>query len=93
MEIQLHHIKQKPCLTRPIYRDGKKPKVMKVYTCNQESIYIIVTNIPSIGVHNELLKLFTIYGEIVENKMLDEYPCKNFCETMLIKFLKIENAR
>lgn len=29
-EIPLHHIKEDVCLTRPRYRDSKKPKVVKV---------------------------------------------------------------
>ena len=66
---------------------------LKVYTCNQESKYLIVANIPSVSVHQQLLKLFSIYGIVEEHKMLDEYPCESFCETMLIKFAKIPNAR
>ena len=59
----------------------------------QESKYLIVNNIPSLGAHNDLLKLFKIYGNILEYKMLDEYPSKEYCETMLIKYEKIQNAR
>lgn len=67
--------------------------ILKVYTCTQESKYIIVTNIPSIGVNQQLLKLFAIYGTIEESNMLYEYPCASYSETMLFKFLKIKNAR
>lgn len=93
MEVLPHHIKPNVCLTRPKYREGKIPKAVKVYTCAQESKYLLVVNIPSIGVHNELVKLFSTYGNIDEHKILDEYPCEKFCETILIKFAKIENAR
>jgi RNA-binding protein 48 len=59
----------------------------------QESKYLVVTNIPSVGAHNDLIRLFKVYGTILEHRMLDEYPCEAFCETMLIKFEKIQNAR
>jgi hypothetical protein len=40
-----------------------------------------------------LVKLFGLYGNLVENKMLDEYPGEEFFETMLVKYEKIQNAR
>jgi hypothetical protein len=57
-----------------------------------------VTRIPTIGAHVELAKLFGIYGQVDEFKMLDEYPAMRiedveFCETALIKFQKIQHAR
>lgn len=52
-----------------------------------------MSQIPSIGVHKELLKLFEVYGKIEDSKMLDEYPCEQLYETILIKFEKIQNAR
>jgi HEPN domain-containing protein len=91
--MEIHHAKQEVCTTRPAYREGKTPKTVKVYTCAQEAKYLIATNVPSLGVHNELVKLFSIYGNIEEHKMLDEYPCEKFCETILLKFAKIECAR
>ncbi len=71
-----------------------------MYTCAQESKFLLVRKIPSIGVHNELVKLFGIYGKIEEHKILDEYPSScddeeddQFTETILVKFFKIQNAR
>jgi hypothetical protein len=49
--------------------------------------------VPAIGISAELIKLFGIYGHIVEHKILNEYPCEEFCEAILIKFEKIEKAR
>lgn len=66
---------------------------LQVYTCSQESKYLLVTNIPSVGAHLELVKLFQVYGNVLEYKMIDEYECDEYCETMLIKFEKIQNAR
>ncbi len=40
MDIEPHHIKSEPCTTRPKYREGKKPKVVKVYKYNYRIIII-----------------------------------------------------
>ena len=54
---------------------------------------MLVTKIPAIGVHLELVKLFKIYGEIEDYKILDDYPSEEFTDTILLKFTKIQNAR
>jgi RNA-binding protein 48 len=68
-------------------------KNLKVYTCAQESNYLLVTKIPAIAVHLELVKLFKIYGDIEDYKILDDYPSEEFTDTILLKFSKIQNAR
>ena len=40
--------------------------VAQVYTINQESKYLIVLNVPALGVVKELLAIFHVYGEIEE---------------------------
>ncbi len=52
-----------------------------------------MTKIPAIAVHLELVKLFKIYGEIEDYKILDDYPSEEFTDTILLKFAKIQNAR
>ena len=39
---------------------------MQVYTVNQESKYLLVTNVHALGVTKELLELFSLYGDIAE---------------------------
>lgn len=39
---------------------------MKVYTINQESRYLLILNIPALGVVKDLLELFSLYGTIEE---------------------------
>ncbi len=42
----------------------------------------------------QLVKLFETYGKIEEHKCLHEYPNEHeFTDTILIKYLKIQNAR
>lgn len=48
----------------PIY--AYSPLYSKVFTVNQESKYLLVMNVPSLGVVEELLALFRVYGEIEE---------------------------
>lgn len=95
-----HHIKDDVCLTRPPYRDGKKPRAVKVYTIAQESKYLLVQNIPSItGVTEQLLPYFNQYGSVEQYWKLDGYTRKDptdndqFLDTVLIKFLQIQQAR
>ena len=65
----------------------------QVYTCAQESKYLLITNIPSVNLDVHMTKLFETYGTIEEHKPLHGYPSEPFCEAFLIKFCKIQNAR
>lgn len=38
----------------------------QVYTINQESKYLMVTGVPSVGATKELLEQFALYGDIEE---------------------------
>ena len=40
--------------------------MFQVYTVNRESKYIVVQNVHALGVKQELLKLFSLCGEIEE---------------------------
>lgn len=93
-----HHLKIPVCLTRPPYRDGRKARAVKVYTIAQESKYLLVQNIPAIaGVMEQLLPYFSQYGTIEQCCKLDGYEREDaetrFCETALIKFGQIHQAR
>lgn len=90
---QDHHLKVPVCLTRPPYRDGKKPRAVKVYTIAQESKCLLVQHIPAIvGVMEQLLPYFSQYGSIEQYCKLDGGEDR-FCETALIKFGQIHQAR
>ncbi|CAF1557032.1 unnamed protein product [Rotaria magnacalcarata] len=95
-----HHLKGDVCLTRPPYRDGKKLRAVKVYTIAQESKYLLVQNIPSVrGVIEQLLPYFNQYGKLEQYWRLDGYERIDsstddaFFDTVLIKFLQIQQAR
>jgi len=84
---------QEVCETRKKYRAGKRETAVKVYTINQESRYLIVQNVPSLGATEDLLKLFSLYGRIDQWRYLDECKMKEeFTEAYWIKFEFIANA-
>ncbi|CAG8749429.1 14076_t:CDS:2 [Gigaspora margarita] len=78
---------------RPKYRAGRKPTAVKIYTVNHESRYLVVENVPALGLSKELLELFSLYGAIEEYRYLDDYPCEKFTDVYWIKFQSIAEAR
>ncbi|CAI2184690.1 5925_t:CDS:2 [Funneliformis geosporum] len=78
---------------RPTYRAGRKPTAVRVYTVNQESRYLVVENVPALGLTKELLELFALYGTIEEYRYLDDYPCEEFTDVYWIKFQSLPQAR
>ncbi|CAG8591481.1 9827_t:CDS:2 [Scutellospora calospora] len=78
---------------RPKYRAGRKPTAVKIYTVNHESRYLVVENVPALGLSKELLELFSLYGTIEEYRYLDDYPCEKFTDVYWIKFQSLNEAR
>ncbi|KAL3498969.1 hypothetical protein ACH5RR_041701 [Cinchona calisaya] len=75
----------------PRYKD--EPPAVRVYTVCDESKYLIVRNVPSLGCGDELLKLFSTYGEVEECKPMDAEDCEPFTDVYWIKFHQVNNAR
>ncbi|XP_048057508.1 RNA-binding protein 48 [Megalobrama amblycephala] len=92
-KVYKHHEQHNVAQTRAKYREGRRPKAVKVYTINLESRYLLVQGVPAIGVMTELVQLFALYGVIEEYRALDEYPAEQFTEVYLIKFQKLTSAR
>ncbi|XP_062982822.1 RNA-binding protein 48 [Elgaria multicarinata webbii] len=88
-----HHAQQAICASRARYREGRRPRAVKVYTVNLESRYLLVQGVPALGVMKELVEQFALYGTIEEYNPLDDYPAEEFTEVYLIKFQKIQSAR
>lgn len=84
----------KPVATnRPRYRSGRKETAVKAFTLNQESKFLIIKNVPALGAQEELMKLFALYGTIVEYRLLDEEEAAEYTDVYWIKFAKVEEAR
>ncbi|XP_078497627.1 RNA-binding protein 48-like [Lissotriton helveticus] len=88
-----HHAQRAACRSRAKYREGRRPKAVRVYTINLESRYLMVQGVPAIGVMNELIEHFALFGTIEEYHALDEYPAEEFTEVYLIKFHRLHSAR
>jgi hypothetical protein len=80
--------------TRLEYRDPKVPKAVCVYTIAQESRYLIVENVPNLGVSNELLERFGQFGHIEEHRILDEHASSSeYTDVYWIKYDTIKSSR
>ncbi|NWI70556.1 RBM48 protein, partial [Todus mexicanus] len=88
-----HHAQLGACESRAKYREGRRPRAVKVYTINLESRYLLIQGVPALGVMKELVQQFALYGAIEEYHALDEYPSEQFTEVYLIKFQKLQCAR
>ncbi|XP_051872022.1 RNA-binding protein 48 isoform X2 [Pristis pectinata] len=93
LEVPQHHRPTQVCLTRPRYREGRRPRAVKVYTINLESRHLLIQGVPAVGVMKELIELFALYGTIEEYFVLDEYPAEEFTEVYYIKYQRLQSAR
>ncbi|KAI3452713.1 hypothetical protein Pfo_009377 [Paulownia fortunei] len=75
----------------PKHKD--EPPAVRVYTVCDESKYLIVRNVPSLGCGDELLKLFSTYGQVEECKPMDAEDCEPYTDVYWIKFHQVNNAR
>ncbi|XP_014922002.1 RNA-binding protein 48 [Acinonyx jubatus] len=88
-----HHVQRAVCDTRAKYREGRRPRAVKVYTINLESRYLLIQGVPAVGAMKELVERFALYGAIEQYNALDEYPAEDFTEVYLIKFMNLQSAR
>ncbi|XP_027245629.1 RNA-binding protein 48 isoform X2 [Cricetulus griseus] len=88
-----HHVQTAVCDSRARYREGRRPRAVKVYTINLESQYLLIQGVPAVGAMKELVERFALYGAIEQYNALDEYPAEDFTEVYLIKFVKLQSAR
>uniref|UniRef100_A0A8C6S0N8 Uncharacterized protein n=1 Tax=Nannospalax galili TaxID=1026970 RepID=A0A8C6S0N8_NANGA len=87
-----HHVQTAVCDSRAKYREGRRPRAVKVYTINLESRYLLIQGVPAVGAMKELVERFALYGAIEEYNALDEYPAEDFTEVYLIKFMNLQSA-
>ncbi|XP_060013017.1 RNA-binding protein 48 isoform X1 [Lagenorhynchus albirostris] len=88
-----HHVQKAVCDSRAKYREGRRPRAVKVYTVNLESRYLLIQGVPAVGAMKELVERFALYGAVEQYNALDEYPAEDFTEVYLIKFLNLQSAR
>lgn len=74
-------------------RDRDEPPAVRVYTVCDESKYLIVRNVPSLGCGDDLANLFGTYGPVEECKPMDAEDCEPYTDVFFIKFSHVSNAR
>ncbi|KQJ92801.1 RNA-binding protein 48 isoform X1 [Brachypodium distachyon] len=74
-------------------RDRGEPAAVRVYTVCDESKYLIVRNVPSLGCGDELGTLFSTYGPLEECTPMDGEDCEEYTDVFFIKFSQVSNAR
>ncbi|KAI8646743.1 hypothetical protein BD408DRAFT_409662 [Parasitella parasitica] len=80
--------------TRLEYRDPKVPKAVCVYTIAQESRYLIIENVPNLGVTKELLMRFGQFGVVQDHRILDEHDSSTeYADVHWIKYDTIKSSR
>lgn len=88
-----HHVKREICGSRACYREGRKATAVKVYTINQESCYLLITNVNAVGAAEDLKDACLEYGDIADYHAVDGYETEPFTEAYLVKFVRIQSAR
>ncbi|BAF07530.1 uncharacterized protein [Oryza sativa Japonica Group] len=71
----------------------REPAAMRVYTVCDESKYLIVRNVPSLGCGDDLANLFATYGPVDECTPMDAEDCDPYTDVFFIKFSQVSNAR
>lgn len=88
-----HHARQKICGSRPAYRQGRKATGVKVFTINQESRYLLITNVNAVGANEDLKDACLEYGDVCDFHAVDGYETEEFTEAYIVKFARIQSAR
>uniref|UniRef100_A0A0E0CHM4 RNA-binding protein 48 n=1 Tax=Oryza meridionalis TaxID=40149 RepID=A0A0E0CHM4_9ORYZ len=86
----------------------REPAAVRVYTVCDESKYLIVRNVPSLGCGDDLANLFATYGPVDESVSssshlyhtttclctpMDAEDCDPYTDVFFIKFSQASNAR
>ncbi|SPT16516.1 unnamed protein product [Triticum aestivum] len=74
-------------------RGRDEPATVRVYIVCDESKYLIVRNVPSLGCGDELGTLFSSDGPLEECKPMDAEDCEEYTDVFFIKFSQLSNAR
>ena len=88
-----HHIKEDICTTRLTYRAPNKANGVKAYTVSQESCYLLLQRVPSIGLLLQLKKLVYNSSTLIELTNLTGFPCEEFTEVYLARYKSLSCAR
>uniref|UniRef100_A0A0E0JUF5 RNA-binding protein 48 n=1 Tax=Oryza punctata TaxID=4537 RepID=A0A0E0JUF5_ORYPU len=71
----------------------REAAAVRVYTVCDESKFLIVRNVPSLGCGDDLANLFATYGPLDECTPMDAEDCDPYTDVFFIKFSHVSNAR
>lgn len=79
---------------RPAYRDPKTPKSVCVYTIAQESRYLIIENVSTMGNVKDFVQHCQQFGSVINYECLDTHTnsSDNF-DVILLKYDTVSSAR
>ncbi|GMF52415.1 unnamed protein product [Phytophthora fragariaefolia] len=87
---------------------GMVDRSVRVYTVANESRYVVVRNVPALGVIDDLLKRLSLYGKVCEYRLLDHADDRQaalqfenvddgedneFTDTVWVQYETVNNAR
>ncbi|KAI2810170.1 RNA-binding protein 48 [Blomia tropicalis] len=90
-----HHVRQELCTTREVYRCGKRETAVKVFTIADESVYILVQNVPllnGVNIKNDLEIICSRFGVLDSIEPVKYETKEAFCQTFLVKYVRLVDA-
>ena len=60
---------------------------------SEESTHLLLKGVPSLKLHDELLKLCSRYGQVDRLQVVPGYECEPFTECFHVHYKKIQAAR
>ncbi|XP_052900785.1 RNA-binding protein 48 [Anopheles moucheti] len=99
-----HHIRQRYCQNRPLYRRSRQLTAVRVYSVANESRHLLIFGVPQINLLRELRQELVRYGALEticnitdvwqrEHAGSDELMLEPFTDVFHVCFAKLEKAR
>lgn len=67
---------------------------VRVFTVHHESRYVLVRNVPALGVTQDLLKRLSLYGTIQAHRVVENDPlAESFTQVVWVQYETVNNAR
>ncbi|XP_049286699.1 RNA-binding protein 48 [Anopheles funestus] len=99
-----HHIRQRYCQNRPLYRRSRQLTAVRVYSVANESRHLLIFGVPQINLLRELRQELVRFGALEticnitdvwqrEHEGSDELLLEPFTDVFHVCFAKLEKAR
>ncbi|XP_043215557.1 RNA-binding protein 48-like isoform X2 [Amphibalanus amphitrite] len=88
-----HHEEEPLCETRAKYRQGKKLTAVKVYTVADESRHLLLRNVTSLDIADELAALCQRFGPLAQFGPVEGYETERFTKVYHVQYKRMAAAR